>query len=534
MADKRIDTTYSKRKKILIRKWIQTLLIPKEFKITDISQVDLNFLNRLLSYLKNNKSEDTWIEVKGEYGKKDKPCEIRKDFSCMANSGGGYILIGVSDGPNFEVIGSDDIDEKKVRMILGDSAKITAFPNFKTKKVSIKVGKNIIVIYIEPAIDFSPIGVKDKRESFFYYTRNNLRSDCTQMSNLDVLSIIYRFSEKIPAQLQLDLKNSGFINLNGTISNGKSVNWSLDNKIYDLKDDHGKPLFYRYHYLIPVPYFNLENFRFLKYGYTENWSGDLAESLTILKEIQEKFSIHYGIGYSYWTLTPISFGNSPSLQYTTGISFEEILRVISERREKYGSLSALWVISSGVHLAMIYLSLSNNKAQLQLHFRYSKIPNNKLFPHVQEYSVEMMPISVYELPELVPDYNCKLFSKDSFLDEPPDELILNFDDYTIKGYLGGYRNGTKPILPLISNLSVLDSDIKPDIQNPPSLFRPIIGRINSHGSRTNFEKPVKITGYRLEIIKLPSYYSEPLIPVIFGLSIDLNQESKYRKEIELR
>ncbi|CAC11955.1 hypothetical protein [Thermoplasma acidophilum] len=504
-------------------------MIPEEYKIADISQINLDFLTSLLSYLRKNKREDTWIEVKSTYGVEVDPDEIRKDFSCMANSGGGYFLIGVGDQPNFKVTGCDEIDFNRIRKILGDPNKMTAFPDFENKEVYSEDGKRVIIVYIKPVNGSSVICLKDKNKQhtiYVYYTRSYLRTDCQKLPC--EMGIIYNSSEKLPESLQLDPEKTGFLNLDGAVSPIKTVEWSLDERIYDLKDNNGNLLFYKYNYLIPVPFFNLNNFKFFKYGYYERWNGELKDLPEILKEIESNFNSHYGIGFSYWTLTQINLGNAPFTNFISGVSPTDLSQNIANNKDIGGGLSAFWILSSGVHLAMVYLSLFDMKAELQLYFRYSKIPNNKLFPHIENNLVTMRPISLYELPELEPDFSHVDFSADLFLDNPSDDLLTNLIDYKLSGYLGGLRKKIASGPPLISNLAVLNSCGGSESRNPLNSFKTIIGRINSHGSLTNFKNPVKITGYRLNIITLPPFITVPIIPLVFELAIDLNQESKYR------
>lgn len=508
-------------------------MIPEDYRITNSSQMNSDFLASVLVYLRKNKREDTWIEVKSKYGDEVKSSEIRKDFSCMANSGGGYILIGVGDQPNFKVVGCDGINLNRIRQILADSNNITAYPEFDNEEVNSEGGKKVVFIYVKPAKEFLLIGVKHKsKDSFIYFTRNHLLSDCQAMPEGEILSILYNFSEKLPESLQLDLESTGFLNLDGTISPNRSVSWSLDERIYDLKDNKGNLIFYKYNHLIPVPFFNLNNFKFLKYGYNERWNGELKDLLEVLKEIETNFNFHYGIGFSYWTLTQISFENGPSKNFVSGVSPADLSQIIANDNETLGRLSAIWILSSGVHLAMIYLSLSHGKVELQLYFRYSKIPNNKIFPHIENSSVKMRPISLYELPELENDYTKREFNVDLFLDNPSDDLLSKLIDYKLSGYLGGSRKKIASRIPFISNLAVLNSCGGFEARNPLSSFKTVIGRINSHGSGTNFENFLKITGYRLDIITLPPFLGEPIIPLVFDLAIDLNQESKYRIPIK--
>ena len=511
------------------------MTIPNEFQISDenmrnnskeLTEVTQKILD--LAKGKTGDKEDTWYDFKLKYetGAKSND-EIRKDFAAMANSGGGYILLGVSD--DLSVIGlNGSFDESRFHQVLMDSTKISFHPRWNHGSVDYN-GKTIFLVKIAGTIPTNPVWVVIGDRKGFpmrYGSHTNFMADSYYFA------ILQKETIQLPENFRLDPADTGLYSVVDYAKVGDCVDWALDMDIYQklrAPNDYTGTEIYPYERIIPIPFSNPRVFSVVRYGRDEYWGGSFESLKEIIPDIEKGFRDQYGIGNSFWTI-PIG-RDKKKLAFRTGVSAKELVRNLLStlKDQKYGSFA--WSVSSGFVFALVIGEKSEDYVSLHLNFEMTAIPNGTPILHFSNNTIQPILAPLYENPtRKIGVIQYRPAQHELWVDSPPDSLLEPEAHGNIEALLGGKRKINQTSLFPMGNLAIvhLVSNESRIQEWPLSCFEPMIIDISSYGSYTDSSKEISLLSCEMTWDVYRSIGRTEVI-LLFNARVGVNQASNLKR-----
>ena len=500
----------------------------KEYPWPPTQQEVSDVLSKIYDFAKTKMSsqrEDSWYDFKSIYAPGgNENNEIRKDFAAMANSGGGYIIIGICD--DLKVVGvQQPFEENRFHDVLSARNKISTHPIWKHIEGTLQ-NERVVLIKIQPSPSNSLIWVS-RGQSKGIPIRNG--STTTWLADPEYFAFLQKKAIQLPDEFALSPSNTGVFSLINSNKIDDKFEWKLNKEIYSImgpKEDRVSPAIFPNERIIPIPFANPMVYQLKRYSRNESWSGNIKDLKRMIIEIENKFSEIYRIGNSNWTI-PTGEDNT-FLKFVSGVSASSLVKNLSTvfQSEDQGSFS--WVISSGFVFSIVTGGIFKDSAFLDINSQMTANPNSTPFLHIEGDTVVTIPLPVHE--ESPVENIGKEYSKigsELFLDNPPYKLLEKEAHAKIENILGGPRKINRQFPFHFTGNLVLASVTK----NPEktakwaiSCFDPLIAYVRAYGKFTRYDKEVIILGYEMTWLPYRKLQNR-LVPILFNIDIGVNQIS---------
>jgi hypothetical protein len=510
--------------------------IPHDYEIKEYhsppSQQEVSgVLNKIYTFAKSKSTgsaEDSWYDFKCKLYGSNENDEIRKDFAAMANSGGGYIIIGISD--DLRVVGvQEPFEENRFHQVLGTRGKISRHPSWIHVEGTFQ-DKRVVLIKVRPSPPDSLIWVSRGNSKGIPIRRG---STTEWLTDPEYFAFLQKKAIQLPDEFALDPSNTGVFSIVNSSKMGDSFEWKLKKEIYRVlapRVDRPSPAIYPYERIIPIPFANPMVYKLKRYSRHENWSGNIEDLRAVIAEVEKRFSETYRIANSNWSI-PTGEDNE-FLKFVSGVSASSLVKNLSTISQSQDEISFFWVLSSGFVFSIVTGGMFKNSAFLHIDAQMTATPNSTPFLHIEGNEVNAIPLPVQE--ESPFEDIGREFSKidnELFLDEPPDALLEKEAHVKIESVLGGPRK-INPRFPSHFTGNLVLATVTKNTEKSAgwaiSCFDPIIAYIRTHGRFTRYDKEVVMLGYEMTWLPYRTL-GETSVPILFNIDIGVNQISTLKE-----